>query len=284
LNTRFSIIVCFRDEEKFLADCLFSILSQDFSEFEAILIDDGSSDNSASIARLFCANDSRLRYKRLPGHSLGRARNYGIEQARGSHIIFLDADDMLEPGTLAALSRENQRVKHEIISFNSRPLFELATSAEVKKRQEHRLGRFKLRPFRLPGPVSVILLAIQSSYIHSACLICVDRNLINREKIRFPEGILHEDIEFTLRVFLAAREVRHIDKIFHVRRFRECSITSRPSANNIRDLKEIHQRLEQFESSPALSIISRLAVRFVIPLVGKYRADLERKVIQQSTR
>jgi glycosyltransferase involved in cell wall biosynthesis/SAM-dependent methyltransferase len=100
-----SLIVPFFNVEKYIADCLNSVLEQDFENFEIILIDDASQDTSRAVVEHFAAQDARIRVvtHRL-NHGLGAARNTGVRHARGDYLLFLDSDDVLSgSGALEAL-------------------------------------------------------------------------------------------------------------------------------------------------------------------------------------
>lgn len=90
-----SIIVPVYKAEKYLYDCLNSILSQKFKDFELLLIDDGSPDKSGEICEEYAKKDERIRVFHVENGGVGRARNIGIDNSMGQWIVFVDADDIL---------------------------------------------------------------------------------------------------------------------------------------------------------------------------------------------
>lgn len=92
-----SIIVPVYNVEKFLDKCLSSILSQTFTEFELILVDDGSTDGSGEICNRYAESDNRIHVIHKKNGGLSSARNQGIITARGEYIGFCDSDDWVEP-------------------------------------------------------------------------------------------------------------------------------------------------------------------------------------------
>lgn len=88
-----SIIIPIYNAEKFLNKCLDSILEQTYTDFEVILVDDGSTDNSPSICLNYSSNDGRIRYIKKENGGAYQARIYGAERASGTYITFCDADD-----------------------------------------------------------------------------------------------------------------------------------------------------------------------------------------------
>lgn len=91
----FSIIVPVYNVEKYLKKCVDSILNQSFSDFELILIDDGSPDSSGAICDAYAANDSRVRVIHKLNGGVSSARNAGLQQAVGKYVVFCDGDDSL---------------------------------------------------------------------------------------------------------------------------------------------------------------------------------------------
>lgn len=97
----FSIIIpCFNQGE-FLKESISSVLNQSFIDFELLIINDGSYDDTEKIARFYVNNDERVKYFHKPNGGLSSARNYGIQLASGKYLNFLDADDLLKPSCLA---------------------------------------------------------------------------------------------------------------------------------------------------------------------------------------
>lgn len=90
---KLSIIIPIYKTEKFLHRCLTSIQQQTFSDFEALLINDGSPDDSESICLEFCNSDKRFRYFKKENGGLGSARNLGLSNCNGAYIGFVDSDD-----------------------------------------------------------------------------------------------------------------------------------------------------------------------------------------------
>jgi glycosyltransferase involved in cell wall biosynthesis len=107
-----SVIICFYNEELFLHEAVHSVMQQTYKNWELLLVDDGSSDQSTEFARnLALQNDSQVKYIEHEGHSnkgLSASRNAGILIARGEYIAILDADDVWLPQKL-----ENQLVLFE---------------------------------------------------------------------------------------------------------------------------------------------------------------------------
>jgi glycosyltransferase involved in cell wall biosynthesis len=99
-----SIIIPFYNVEQYFNKCIESIHNQSFQEFEAILVDDGSSDSSLAIARNWESKDTRFHVIVQNNQGVSAARNKGISKAKGDYICFIDADDCVEANYLEELS------------------------------------------------------------------------------------------------------------------------------------------------------------------------------------
>lgn len=97
---KFSIVVPVYNVEKYVGDCISSILAQTYPHFELILVDDGSTDESGNICDRYAAQDYRIKVIHQANGGVSRARNKGIEAATGQWICFIDSDDEVKPGWL----------------------------------------------------------------------------------------------------------------------------------------------------------------------------------------
>lgn len=110
-----SVILPVYNAEQTLVKCIKSILNQDFSDFELIIINDGSNDNSLSICENYTTKDNRIKLLNQANLGVSTARNHGLDNATGKYICFIDADDWVEEGYLSAFFKENQNPDKEIV-------------------------------------------------------------------------------------------------------------------------------------------------------------------------
>ena len=95
-----SIIVPVYKVERYLNECIDSILAQTFTDFELILVDDGSPDGCPALCDAAVAKDSRIRVIHKPNGGVSSARNAGLDTVRGNWIGFVDSDDSIDPSTM----------------------------------------------------------------------------------------------------------------------------------------------------------------------------------------
>lgn len=135
-NREFSIIIPVYNVAPYLRECLDSVLAQTFTAWEAICVDDGSTDGSGRILDEYAAKDNRLGVFHQANSGASAARNRGLDCARGSWILFLDGDDVLHPDTLSRLSdvisrfEEIDAVQFGLKRFNECGNFALADVLE----------------------------------------------------------------------------------------------------------------------------------------------------------
>lgn len=206
-----SIIVPIYNVEDWLAACCNSLLSQTWTDWEAILLVDGSPDDSISIARRFEDQDARFRVKEIENRGLGGARNAALEIARGDYVFFLDSDDELTPKALEMLMAASLRTGADIAAGYGEDLFD----GGIRKRYwTYNAAQF----LRRPGTYTIDQMPSLTDD-HTAWGKIIRRDLIEREGLSFPEGVHCEDIVFSLQSQLAANRVAIVtDSVYLHRR------------------------------------------------------------------
>ena len=107
MDKKLSIIMPAYNVEKYVGKAISSILSQDYKNLELLIVDDGSTDETAKIAKRYSANDVRAIVLSKQNGGLSDARNYGLERATGDYVLFVDSDDFIEPNTIGKLMKHS---------------------------------------------------------------------------------------------------------------------------------------------------------------------------------
>lgn len=111
-----SIIVPVYNTARYLPRCIRSLIGQSHSDLEIILVNDGSTDNSAEICRRYAARDNRIRFiDKHPNEGVDRARFSGLAVAKGEYVVFVDSDDWMEPDGIATLYSHATREDCDIV-------------------------------------------------------------------------------------------------------------------------------------------------------------------------
>ena len=129
-----SVIIPLYNKEHYIESTIQSVLQQTYNDFEIIIIDDGSTDNSAQKTKAF--NDSRIRFYYQENQGVSSARNYGIKVSKGEFITFLDADDTWRSGFLEAMFELAQQYPQEsvfAVAQENRPITTLPSGLTVVK-------------------------------------------------------------------------------------------------------------------------------------------------------
>lgn len=129
---KISIVIPIFRVERTMRRCIDSVISQSFTDWEMVLVDDGSDDGSAAIADKYALHDSRISVIHQKNRGLGAARNRGIDESTGDILMFIDSDDALAPDTLAPL--HDIMAQHEEYDFVEFPIIEHYGNKQKEKR------------------------------------------------------------------------------------------------------------------------------------------------------
>lgn len=187
-----SIIVPVYNGEKKLHKCINSIIAQTFKDWELILVNDGSKDNSGEICDSFSQKDSRIKVIHQKNGGVSKARNSGINVAKGEFIVFADADDWVEPNYLKALISESQ-YDLVITAYYYRPKRHIAFNYDLS---------FKGKEIR-----NFLVYKYLSNCSPWGKL--YKRSIIEKGQIRFDESLkCYEDFVFILSYLLHCNSIR----------------------------------------------------------------------------
>lgn len=117
MSAKISIIIPIYKVEQYLPRCLDSVLNQTFTDWQAILVDDGGPDNSGKIADEYAKHDSRFVVLHKQNAGVSVARNYGLDHATGEYIMFLDSDDCIHPQTMEICYKLAKKTNTDIVTF-----------------------------------------------------------------------------------------------------------------------------------------------------------------------
>lgn len=126
-NVVLSIIVPVFNQEKFLRDCLESLYDQSYEDYEVIIVNDGSTDDSEEICMEFCRKSDKYKYVKQPNTGLGNARNKGLDLANGKYIMFVDSDDAILKNSIDKIVFFIEKNNFDILYFD-----ELICDQELK--------------------------------------------------------------------------------------------------------------------------------------------------------
>ena len=196
---KFSIIIPNYNKEKYIKECLDSIFNQTYKNYEVILIDDNSSDNSLEMIK-----DYDVKLFHTDRLNAGGARNVGLKNATGDYVIFLDSDDYLTNNNV--IEKLNNIINEEDIIFLSYTEYKNDQYIEMKEEKEDLSTKIE-KTKRLGCPTK-----------------CFKRDLI--KDIQFAEKKPYEDMNFTLEAMCKANKYTYFDESFFTYRKVENSNTT----------------------------------------------------------
>ena len=251
-----SVIVALYNVEEYLAEALDSLLRQGDVSLQAILVDDGSTDQSSGIARAYAAKYDWIEYHRIDNGGPGRARNYGVSLARGKYLAFLDADDLLPDRTYERMLQRAEKDGSELTichvdRFNSR---------------SHWNSPLHDRVFRKMTPVSHVRENHALLYDTTSWNKLILRSFYLQNSFSFPEGILYEDIPLAISVHCLANQVSLLFTVGYHWRVRDGetkSITqntdhTRNLDDRITALRMLNKFMEEKAADPALQLAQQV--------------------------
>ncbi|MTT32159.1 glycosyltransferase [Terrilactibacillus sp. BCM23-1] len=202
-----SVIIPIYNKEKYLNDCIKSVVKQDYKNLELILVNDGSSDNSEEIINWWLLKDTRIKYIKQKNSGVSVARNNGVTNSNGEYVFFLDADDFLEKDAIQKLVEHTNKNTIDIVIGNH---YEQEKGGYVKN------NKFQNKLFRsdelrlLENKLEFFISGSRSLSTVWNKLYKVD--FLKRNKIRFQEKIHAEDRLFNLKCYVNDPNIKIINK------------------------------------------------------------------------
>lgn len=242
MNRKVTVVVPIYNVEKYIGKMLDSLTAQDYENFEALLIDDGSTDGSARVAAEYCRRDDRLRLISKKNGGVASARNMGIDEATGDFIVFWDPDDYVPPKALRKMYSASVRNDADMT---------------VGIMQEESLGETSLYMHSVKLAAKKEISASDSHFLGawSVCNKMFRMSFLRRHALRFENIKYAEDGVFTFTVLNRARRITGCSTIAYryIRRpFWEApSATQKISREYLSELLTAHMRILQEASKLA---------------------------------
>lgn len=206
---KFSIIVPVYGVEKYILKCIESVKDQTLEDFECLIINDGTKDNSMELAKQAIGDDSRFKIFDKKNGGLSDTRNYGIERAQGEYIFFLDSDDYIGPTLLEDTYKKAKENDSDIVCFDMMYVYENGKE-KVSSAGEYDVTSYRETPELL--------------FINNSANNKIFKNVFMKNR-RFVEGIWYEDLA-SVPVWLAqANNVGFVKKPLYFYLQREGSIS-----------------------------------------------------------
>lgn len=274
----FSVIIPVYNTERYLRECLDSVLSQEMDAVQIVCVNDGSTDGSLSVLEEYQAKDERVIIISQENQGLAGARNAGIKNADGKYILFLDSDDMLYWGALSEISQQLKQTEVEILLYDADCLYEREKTKDDDYKDDY-YHRKKSYGGPMTGQAMFVEQVENDDLCDSACLLAINRTWLLKKGLFFKEGMLYEDCLFVFQCFMMAEKMLHINRPLMIYRVREGSImTSRPVYKNIKSRLICYYELLGYALENSLQPEVSAAVAKYAGMVMRHLKDMDRRV------
>ena len=240
-NPAISVIVPMYNSEKYIRQCLVSVLTQKLQDFEAIVIDDCSTDHSVDeVEKLMPHFDGKLKLIKRESNAGGAAlpRNQAIKEARGKYLVFLDSDDMLLPEAFTILFNESEEAGADVLHLEKYFLFNDDGTGQFNAK-EMKLATNEPRKFMVTDATvetddlaERIKLHCKKRFYWSPCIKTFRRDLIVDNGIEFTDIPYYEDLIFCFKCLCLSKKYVRVPYVVNIIRVRQDSASKIAGGDN----------------------------------------------------
>ena len=266
-NPLISIVIPVYNVEKYLEKCLKSVLSQNFTDYEIILVNDGSTDTSLEICKSFANSDNRIILIDKENGGLSDARNQGIIESKGKYIMFLDSDDYWnEFDALDNLVIEMES-NSDVVLYKYQEYF-----FEYKKLVKKKTLDYNIKALNQDKNIIIDKIFRDGNFPGSAWRVAIKRSFVLENKLFFTKGIKSEDIDWIINVFIHLKSISAVDDDFYIYlKNRPGSITNTANFKSFKDLyysiNKWRSILEEIKEPFSQDLLSFLAYEYIITVM-----------------
>ncbi|MDO4583202.1 MAG: glycosyltransferase family 2 protein [Planctomycetia bacterium] len=230
-SPKISIIIPVYNVEKYLRQCLDSVVNQTMPEIEVICIDDGSTDGSGAILDEYAARDSRIHVIRQPNQGVGVARNLGIQQSSSPYIAFLDSDDTYEPTLCEKVYRFAEQSGADIVRFRYQKMdgTKLLDRTFISEKEDTCLRRCQIIYSGGPNVWSKLW----------------RRDFVLENQLCFPNWQDGEDMYFAMHGAVVAKKLCLLQDVLYNYRVRENSLTATHTTDYLGKIQSFQTTLQK---------------------------------------
>lgn len=236
-----SVIIPVYNVEEYLRECVDSVLTQTYQNFEIILVDDGSTDSSGQICDEYASNDERICVIHQKNSGPSKTRNTGLDNATGKYIYFLDSDDYIENNALELLVNTAESNNADLVFFDAHSFTD--EGSEVKQ------GYVVKGTYDSKSGYEILSELHNNKDYHCAIyLLFIKHQLLIDNKISFLEAAYcSEDMLFSYQVYCSAEKTVQCKNTLYHRRYRSGSIvTSKKSQRHFRSCRDVYEEIRDY--------------------------------------
>ena len=269
-----SFIIPVYKVEKYLSQCVESILTQTYKEIEVLLVDDGSPDSSPALCDEYAQKDSRVTALHKPNGGLSDARNYGLQHAKGEFVVFMDSDDFWQKNTYLEelVDVLTQSPECDFIGFNISYYYEKENRYEPWVVYDESVSGNSAKEDKIRWMVN------SGTMPMSACSKILRRRILEHNEIHFIKGIFSEDIPWFMELLDKCRNFKLVNKyVYAYRQGVVGSITNSFNKKKFNDLLNIVKngvifiKHSSFSKETQNAMLSFMAYEYLILLSSIHR-------------
>ncbi len=238
-----SVIIPVYNVEKYLRECIDSVLNQTYKNYEIILVDDGSTDSSGRICDEYAEKNDKITVVHKKNSGPSKTRNVGLTNAKGEYIYFLDSDDYLDLNAFEKLMYVAEKENADIVFFDGHSFADPEDAFDTKQ------GYLRKNEYKTDTGYSVLTELNKNKDFHCAIyLMLIKKELLLKNDINFLESAYcSEDMLFTYQLYCVAKKVAQCHEILYHRRYRKSSIvTSRKTIRHYSSCKAVYEEVKCF--------------------------------------
>lgn len=237
---KLSVIIPCYNVEKYLRQCLDSVINQTLKEIEIICVNDGSTDGTQKILEEYAKKDNRILVINKPNGGQASARNAGMEKMQGEYVAFLDSDDWVD---LNFYEKLYNATKRNNVDFAIGEILLHNSNNEVSKKCLANIPLFKLKT----GSYKHIN---DKSHVIYSCSVCnklYKANIIKENKLLFPQNLLLEDILFNFQASVITKSFVLVPDVrLYYRQHSTSTMSNIVKSDRIFDIFKIYELCEEF--------------------------------------
>lgn len=237
-----SVIIPVYNVEKYLEECVNSVLAQTYKNIEIILVDDGSTDSSSTLCDRFSEKNGNISVYHKQNGGQSTARNMGLEKAQGKYIYFLDSDDIIVPVALEKLCDIAEADCADVVFFDAESFIDEKPDADIKQTY--------VREHQYPVQCGIKMFEQMQKFDEfrvSVPLLLLGKKMLLDNDIAFEPRIYYEDMIYAFQVFVKAKTIAQCPEVLYKRRYRPNStMTSKKSKKYFDSSVAVYEYIRDF--------------------------------------
>lgn len=270
-----SVIIPVYNVEKYLKQCVDSVLAQTYQNIEIILVDDGSTDSSGQICDEYSNQHKSIKSLHEQNGGASSARNYGLKHAKGDYVYFLDSDDYLINNAIERMVVCAVNNQADLVFIEAKSIDE--SGKEIKSNYHYHTQYIPQSPYE----AMQMMMDFKEFHVGSPFFF-IKRKLFIENNLTFTEGIMYEDMIMSYQLFSLAQRCAHVHEPIYIRRYHPNSVmTSAKTEKNYISAATVYREVSAFmRTLPINKQSPNHVIRCAYNVLNIYRqmpADVQKK-------